>query len=105
MPDVVVIGAGFGGLNAAKALVGAPVHVTLVDRHNFHLFQPLLYQVASAGLGADDICPSVRATFHGVDNVDFLLASVTGVDPAARKLELEDGGALAYDYLVVAAGA
>jgi len=100
-----VVGAGFGGLNAARALAGAPVRVTLVDRHNFHLFQPLLYQVATAGLGAGDIAPAVPPTFHGAGNVDFVLGTVVGLDRSARKLLLADGTTLPYDFLVLAAGA
>jgi NADH dehydrogenase len=101
----VIVGAGFGGLAAAKALGDEPVDVTVVDRLNYHLFQPLLYQVALAGLAATDIAYPIRSVLHRYDNVDVLLAEVTGFDLAARKVRLADGVALPYDYLIVAAGA
>jgi NADH dehydrogenase len=106
---VIVVGAGFGGLAAAKALgspdPGSPVDVTVVDRLNYHLFQPLLYQVALAGLAATDIAYPIRAVLHKKRNVEVLLGEVTKVDPAARQVRLEDGTVLGYDYLVLAAGA
>jgi NADH:quinone reductase (non-electrogenic) len=102
---VVVVGAGFGGLNAAKILARGPVRVTVIDQANHHTFQPLLYQVATAGLGADDIAHSVRGIYHGLPNVWFRLGTVTGVDSAARKVILADGGPIGYDYLVLAPGA
>jgi NADH dehydrogenase len=107
MNQVVIIGAGFGGLATAKQLARADVEVTIVDRHNFHTFQPLLYQVATAGLNAADVAYAVRGIFHRQTNVRFRQAEVTGVDWSRRTLEL-DGGAqppLAFDHLVVAAGA
>jgi NADH dehydrogenase len=102
---VVVIGAGFGGLAAAKALGDRPVAVTVVDRLNYHLFQPLLYQVALAGLAATDVAYPIRAALHRYRNIEVVLAEVTGVDLAARQVRLADGAALGYDFLVVAAGA
>jgi NADH dehydrogenase len=102
---VVVVGAGFAGLNAAKVLARGPVRVTVVDQSNHHTFQPLLYQVATAGLGADDIAHSVRGIYHDHPNVRFRLATVTGVDWAAGKVLVEDASPLAYDYLVLAPGA
>lgn len=104
---VVIVGAGFGGLTTAKALAKdkAPVRVTVVDRQNFHTFQPLLYQVATAGLGSEDIAHSVRGIFHGHVNVDFELGEVASVDADARRVSLVDGPDLDYDYLVLAAGA
>src|SRR5436309_3690711 len=107
MSDVVVIGAGFGGLAAVKELADAPVHVTIVDRHNFHTFQPLLYQVATAGLNAADVAYAVRGIFRRQRNVAFRQAQVTGVDWDGRTLELDRGAepALPFDHLVVAAGA
>jgi NADH dehydrogenase len=101
---VVVIGGGFGGVAAARALSAAPVRVTLVDRRNHHLFQPLLYQVATAGLSAPDIATPIRQMFRGRDNVEVLLAEVTRVDVERRRVELDDG-MLEYDGLIVAAGA
>ena len=103
-PTVVVVGAGFGGLRAARALRKAPVNVLLVDRHNYHLFQPLLYQVATAGLEPEEIAKPVRAVLRGQRNFDFRLAQVTGVDFAARHLATDDGP-IGYDYLILATGA
>ncbi len=102
-PEVVIVGAGFAGLKVARQLGKAPVHVTLVDRHNYHLFQPLLYQVATAGLGPTDISQPVRAVLHKQENFDFRLAEVTGADLANRVLHTA-GGDLAYDALVLAVG-
>src|SRR5215470_2490515 len=103
-PTVVVVGAGFGGLRAARALKRAPADVLLVDRHNYHLFQPLLYQVATAGLEPEEIAKPVRAVLRGQRNFDFRLARVSGVDFAARRLATDDGP-IGYDYLVLATGA
>jgi NADH dehydrogenase len=105
---VIIVGAGFGGLTCAKTLGspddGSPVEVTVIDRLNYHLFQPLLYQVALAGLAATDIAYPIRAALHSKRNVSVLLAEVTGVDVAARSVRLDDGTTLSYDYLVMAAG-
>ncbi|HEY7684649.1 MAG TPA: NAD(P)/FAD-dependent oxidoreductase [Gemmatimonadales bacterium] len=101
---VVIIGAGFGGLRAARALRKAPVQVVLVDQHNYHLFQPLLYQVATAGLEPEEIAKPVRAILRGQKNLEFRLACVTGIDLGARRV-LTDGHPIPYDFLVVAAGA
>src|SRR5437868_7336720 len=103
MSDVVVIGAGFGGLAAVKELAGAPVHVTIVDRHNYHTFQPLLYQVATAGLNAADVAYPVRGIFRRQRNLSFRQAHVTGVDWTTNTLTLDDGP-LPFDDLIVAAG-
>jgi len=100
---VVIVGAGFGGLNAARALRRAPVQVVLVDRNNYHLFQPLLYQVATAGLEPEEIAKPARAILRGQKNFDFRLLDVTRVDFAARRLETS-AGPIAYDYLVLAPG-
>jgi NADH:ubiquinone reductase (H+-translocating) len=101
---VVIAGAGFGGLTCARALKHAPVDVLLVDRNNYHLFTPLLYQVASALLDPGEIARPVRAMIRPLKNADFLEASVTGVDFDGRRL-LTDHGPVAYDYLVLATGA
>ncbi|HEY2702113.1 MAG TPA: NAD(P)/FAD-dependent oxidoreductase [Candidatus Dormibacteraeota bacterium] len=103
-PRVVILGAGFGGLAAARALRGVPVDVVLVDQHNYHLFQPLLYQVATALLDPSEIAYPVRAALRRHRNVDFRLARVIGVDLERRRLTTT-GGELAYDHLVVSAGA
>ncbi|MEZ5267231.1 MAG: NAD(P)/FAD-dependent oxidoreductase [Microthrixaceae bacterium] len=102
---VVVVGAGFGGLAAAKSLAGLPVDVTVIDSRNHHTFQPLLYQVATAGLDGDDICFPVRGVFAGQDNVRVRLGTVTDVDIERAALRLGDGSTLGYDDLVLAAGA
>ena len=104
-PRVVIVGAGFAGLNAAKALAGADVDVVIVDRRNFHLFQPLLYQVAMAALNPSDIAYPIRSVFKGQDNVvSVLLGEVTTVDLEGRQITIGDE-TLGYDYLVVATGA
>ena len=100
---VAIVGAGFGGLRAARALRRAPVKVVLIDRNNYHLFQPLLYQVATAGLNPSDIAKPVREILRGQHNLEFRLAEVTGADLAARRLDLSTGP-LTYDYLILAAG-
>ncbi|XAH25805.1 NAD(P)/FAD-dependent oxidoreductase [Xylophilus sp. GW821-FHT01B05] len=104
-PHIVIIGCGFGGLEAARALKAAPVDITLVDRNNHHLFQPLLYQVATAGLAAPSIAAPIRHLFRRQANATVLLGEVVGIDPTARSLALADGGELRYDHLIVAAGA
>jgi NADH:ubiquinone reductase (H+-translocating) len=105
-PRVVIVGAGFGGLTAARALRKAPVQVTVIDRRNYHLFQPLLYQVATAGLSPADIAAPIRSILRDQANVEVLMARVTGVDRARREVLLEDNGRrMPYDYLVIAAGA
>jgi len=102
-PTVVIVGAGFGGLNAARALRRAPVQVILVDRNNYHLFQPLLYQVATAGLEPEQIAKPVRAILRGQKNFDFRMMEARGVDFTRRHLETS-AGPLAYDFLVLAPG-
>jgi NADH dehydrogenase len=100
----VIIGGGFGGLNAARRLRRADLSVTLVDRRNHHVFQPLLYQVATAGLSPADIASPIRWILRRQRNVDVLLEDVTGIDTAARQVRFRDGAACPYDYLIVAAG-
>jgi NADH dehydrogenase len=104
VPHVVIVGGGFAGLSAARALRRAPVAVTLVDRHNHHVFQPLLYQVATAGLSSPDIAAPLRQILRRQGNATVILAEAIGVDLPARRLLLLDGQ-IAYDYLILAAGA
>ena len=104
-PRIVIIGCGFGGLEAARALHRADVDVTIVDRTNHHLFQPLLYQVATAGLSAPAIAAPVRHLFRRQANVTTLMGEVVAIDAAARSVQLGDGTRLPYEHLVVAAGA
>ena len=105
MPRVVIVGGGFGGLAAAKSLRGKPVDITLVDRRNHHLFSPLLYQVASAGLSPGDIASPIRWILRRQRNVEVLLGAVDRIDPDRRIVHLSDGAEIAYDYVIVAAGA
>ena len=102
---VAIVGGGFGGLAAAQALEGADVEITLIDRRNHHLFQPLLYQVATASLGTSEIAWPVRHILRNRREVTTLLATVTGVDTAGKALLLEDGSRVAYDSLIIATGA
>jgi putative oxidoreductase len=104
MPHVVIVGAGFGGMACAAALRHEPVRITLIDRENYHLFQPLLYQVATAALSPGDITTPVRATFRDQARMLVLRGTVTGIDAAARQV-IADGRAIAYDALVLATGA
>jgi NADH dehydrogenase len=102
---VVIVGAGFAGLKAAQALKSAPVEITLLDTRNFHTFQPLLYQVATAALDPEEIASSVRGIFSRQKNLRFRMARVTGVDWATKTVATAQGDAIAFDYLVLAAGA
>ena len=104
IPRVVIVGAGFGGLNAARALSNVPVHVTVIDRNNHHLFQPLLYQVATAGISPADICAPVRSILRKQKNAEVILGEVTGVDVQARLVLMHDQS-VPYDYLILATGA
>ena len=114
MPHVVIIGGGFGGLHAARALAGTDARVTLLDRHNYHLFQPLLYQVATASLSPGDVASPIRWILRHQKNVDVLLAQAHEIDPAGRRVIIgprpaESADApnesIGYDYLVLATGA
>ncbi len=102
---VVILGCGFGGLFATQALKGAPVRVTVIDRANHHLFQPLLYQVATAGLSAPAIAAPIRQILEHQDNAMVLMGDAQRIDPGRRKVVLEDGEEIGYDCLVVATGA
>ena len=107
-PRVVIVGAGFGGLSAAKALAKANVRVTLVDRRNHHLFQPLLYQVATAGLSPGQIATPIRTVLRKQKNAEVLLGTVSGIDKARREVVLANdpaGHRINYDHLVIATGA
>jgi NADH dehydrogenase len=103
-PRVVIVGGGFGGLNLARALANARVQVTLIDRRNHHLFQPLLYQVATAALNPSDIAIPIRRILRNQKNAEVVLAEARGVDLAGKRLLLDEGS-LSYDFLVVATGA
>jgi NADH:ubiquinone reductase (H+-translocating) len=113
LPRVVILGGGFGGLHAARALAGAAARVTLIDRHNYHLFQPLLYQVATASLSPGDVASPIRWILRGQKNVEVLLGNALEIDTAGRRVLVgsspaEHGGyegAVPYDYLIVATGA
>ena len=103
-PQVVVVGCGFGGLAAARGLRRAPASVTVLDRTNHHVFSPLLYQVATAGLSAPSVAGPIRHILERQRNATVLLAEATAIDPARKCVRLEDGAELSYDYLVLAAG-
>src|SRR4051794_34239027 len=104
LPHVVIVGCGFGGLWAARALGGAPVRVTVIDRTNHHLFTPLLYQVATAGLSAPAIAGPIRHILGDQANTTILMAEVTRVDAEKRAVVLQEGNELAYDHLILAPG-
>src|SRR5262245_18055792 len=101
---VVIVGGGFGGLNAALSLKHAPVEVTLVDRRNFHLFQPLLYQVATGGLSPANIASPLRSVLERQRNARVVLGEVQGMDVAGRRVLLDGNASLPYDTLVLATG-
>src|SRR3989441_6227109 len=100
---VVIVGAGFGGLRAARSLKRAPVNVVLLDRHNYHLFQPLLYQVATAGLEPEAIARPARAVTRRQRNLEVRVTEGTGLDLAGKRV-ITDNGPVAYDYLILAVG-
>ncbi|HMJ09107.1 MAG TPA: NAD(P)/FAD-dependent oxidoreductase, partial [Pyrinomonadaceae bacterium] len=104
-PKVVIVGGGFGGLWAAKALSGRSADVALIDRKNHHTFQPLLYQVATAVLSPGEIASPIRRILHGAKNIEVMLGEVVGFDKEAKFVELEDGSKVPFDYLIVAGGA
>ena len=101
---VVIIGGGFGGLSAAQALKSAPVDVTLIDRRNYHLFQPLLYQVATGSLSPGEVAAPLRGVLGRQKNTRVLLGEVDDIDPVAKRVLLADGASFEYDFLIVAAG-
>jgi NADH dehydrogenase len=103
LPHVVIVGGGFGGLYAARGLARAPVTVTVIDKHNYHLFRPMLYQVATGLLSSDEVAAPIRSILRRQKNVTVLMAEVVGVDPQARVVITREG-AVAYDYLVLATG-
>lgn len=103
-PHVVIVGAGFAGIYAAKAMGRVPVRVTVIDRRNHHLFQPMLYQVATAALSPDEIAAPIRSIVRHLKNVDVILGEVVGIDPAGKKVHLDTGSSVNYDYLIVAIG-
>ena len=105
MPRVVIVGAGFGGLQAARALRNVPVQVTVIDRNNHHLFQPLLYQVATAGLSPAEIAAPIRSVLRKQKNTEVLLGEVTGVDTQTQRVLLHDDQFVPFDYLILATGA
>ena len=103
-PRVVIVGAGFGGLSAAKVLAGKPFDITVIDQHNYHLFQPLLYQVATAGLSPADIASPIRGILAREQNVNVILGKVSAIDTERREV-LADGRRVPYDILILATGA
>src|SRR5436190_6998168 len=103
LPHIVIIGAGFGGMEVARRLSKPPVTITLIDKHNYHLFQPLLYQVAIAGLLPTQIAYPLRTIFRKQKNITFQMGEVTEINLKSRYIKM-DGSVIAYDYLVLAVG-
>src|SRR6266542_6833008 len=104
LPRVVIVGGGFGGLYAARGLARAPVTVTIVDKHNYHLFRPMLYQVATGLLSADEVAAPIRSILRRQKNVEVLMAEVIGVDTQHHLVQTQESD-LPYDYLILATGA
>src|SRR6266516_3477014 len=103
LPHVVIVGGGFGGLYAARGLADAPVRVTVVDKHNYHLFRPMLYQVATGLLSADELAAPIRSILRRQKNTEVLMAEVTGVETESRRVLLGEQS-LHYDFLILATG-
>src|SRR6266498_3157918 len=103
LPHIVIVGGGFGGLDTAKRLAKSPVRITLIDRYNYHLFQPLLYQVAIAGLVPSQIAYPLRTIFRHQKNLNFQMGEVTAIDFNSHYVRT-NGSVIAYDYLVLAVG-
>ena len=103
-PRIVIVGCGFAGLRLAKDLADSPVQVVVIDRNNYHNFQPLLYQVATSTLTAEEIAMPIRSVLRGQKNVEVVLGEVKSGDLKRRSLSLQDGKRVEYDYLIVAAG-
>src|ERR1051326_80353 len=103
-PHVVIVGAGFGGLGVAEQLAHVPVDFPLIDRHNYHTFHPLLYQVATSLLNAEDVGAPVRSLFRHQENVNFRLGKVTGIDVPGRKIKMEEGDQKNFYYLLLLGG-
>src|SRR5215475_7002624 len=101
---VIIVGGGFGGLRAAQALKSAPVEVTLIDRRNYHLFQPLLYQVATGSLSPGEVAAPLRGVLSRQKNARVLMGNVVDIDPVSKRVLLDDGASFEYDFLIVAAG-
>ncbi|HEY7681903.1 MAG TPA: NAD(P)/FAD-dependent oxidoreductase [Gemmatimonadales bacterium] len=104
-PAVVIVGGGFAGLYAARGLAETPVHITLIDRQNHHLFQPMLYQVATAALASSDIASPIRSILSHQRNVEVLMGEVASIDTGSRQVVIADGSSIKYDYLIIATGA
>src|SRR5947207_14882578 len=103
VPHVVIVGGGSGGLYASRGLAGAPLRVTIIDKHNYHLFRPMLYQVATGLLSADEIAAPIRSILRNQKNVEVLMSEVVGVDADKQTVRTTEGS-LRYDYLILATG-
>src|SRR3546814_7230269 len=103
-PHIIILGGGFAGLACARELGGKPIRVTIIDRNNYHLFVPLLYQVATAALSPADIAQPIRRILRRHDNIEVVLGEAVGVDPQSRRLSLADGSSLHFDRPVIRTG-